>query len=210
MKKKLSCACAYDSKGLIFSKSIWLKFSAKEKVERNCAFSNSKVIINSPEVTTFLFQMMTSLDCGHLFCNSCWCEYLTTKIMDDGASEMIGCPSFKCQILVDDRTVMKLIEEPRTKLRYQHLITNSFVQVRSLSTQAFFRPCFGVLKCCNNNLIKCFSTNSPPESFYRLYFWSKICQKTGCIFGQLDRPQTSQKYFTKNHETGFQQDSNDT
>lgn len=81
---------------------------------------------------TFLRSKMTSLECGHLFCNSCWCEYLTTKIMNDGASEMIGCPSFKCQILVDDRTVMKLIEEPRTTLRYQHLITNSFVQCNQL------------------------------------------------------------------------------
>ena len=186
------------------------------------------MIINSPGVTTYLFQMMTSLDCGHLFCNSCWCEYLTTKIMDDGASEMIGCPSFKCQILVDDRTVMKLIEEPRTKLRYQHLITNSFVQVRSLSTQAFFRPCFGVLKCCNNNLIKskkviysaviskqmnlikCFSTNSPPESFYRLYFWSKICQKQAVFLVNLLGHKLHKNISQKNHETGSQQDSNDT
>ena len=210
MKKKLSCACAYDSKGLIFFKSIWLKFSAKEKVERNCAFSNSKVIINSPEVTTFLFQMMTSLDCGHLFCNSCWCEYLTTKIMDDGASEMIGCPSFKCQILVDDRTVMKLIEEPRTKLRYQHLITNSFVQVRSLSTQAFFRPCFGVLKCCNNNLIKCFSTNSPQKVFTGCIFGQKFVKKQAVFLVNLIGHKLHKNISQKNHETGSQQDSNDT
>ena len=126
---------------------------AKVFAQRKCRYKfclfEFEVIINSPGVTTFLFQMMTSLDCGHLFCNSCWCEYLTTKIMDDGASEMIGCPSFKCQILVDDRTVMKLIEEPRTKLRYQHLITNSFVQVRSLSTQAFFEAMFWSFEMLN-------------------------------------------------------------
>ena len=164
------------------SQNVWLKFSPKENVDINSAFSNSKVIINSPGVTTFLFQMMTSLDCGHLFCNSCWCEYLTTKIMDDGASEMIGCPSFKCQILVDDRTVMKLIEEPRTKLRYQHLITNSFVQVRSLSTRAFLRSSFGVFKFCNDDLIKCFSYQFSSECF----LWSVFLVKSLFLCNLLD------------------------
>jgi len=77
-------------------------------------------------------SMMTSLECGHLYCNSCWGEYLTIRIMDDGASQSIECPSSKCEILVDDKTVMALVEEPRTKLRYQHLITNSFVQCNRL------------------------------------------------------------------------------
>lgn len=28
--------------------------------------------------------MMTGLECGHRFCTQCWCEYLTTKIMEEG------------------------------------------------------------------------------------------------------------------------------
>lgn len=35
-----------------------------------------------------------------------------------------------CDILVDDKTVMTLITDPKVKLKYQHLITNSFVEVR--------------------------------------------------------------------------------
>ena len=27
---------------------------------------------------------MTGLECGHLYCTSCWTEYLSTKIMDEG------------------------------------------------------------------------------------------------------------------------------
>jgi len=77
-------------------------------------------------------SMMTSLECGHLYCNACWGEYLTIRIMDDGASQMIGCPSSKCEILVDDKTVMSLIEDGKIRLRYQHLITNSFVQCNRL------------------------------------------------------------------------------
>ncbi len=37
-----------------------------------------------------MLQMMTGLECGHLYCTSCWTEYLTTKIIDEGASESIG------------------------------------------------------------------------------------------------------------------------
>ena len=74
---------------------------------------------------------MTGLECGHVFCKNCWTEYLTTKIMDEGASQSIECPGSACNILVDDQTVMNLVKEPKTKLKYQQLITNSFVQVRS-------------------------------------------------------------------------------
>jgi ariadne-1 len=71
--------------------------------------------------------MMTGLECGHLYCTACWTEYLTTKIMDEGASQMIECPG-SCKIVVNDQTVMQLITDGRVKLKYQHLITNSFVQ----------------------------------------------------------------------------------
>ena len=76
-------------------------------------------------------QMMTGLECGHLFCTQCWTEYLTTKIVDEGASQMIECPG-ACNIVVDDQTVMTLITDPRVKLKSQHLITNSFVQCNRL------------------------------------------------------------------------------
>ena len=74
-----------------------------------------------------LFIPFLGLECGHLYCTSCWTEYLTTKIMDEGASQMIECPG-SCKIVVNDQTVMALITDPRVKLKYQHLITNSFVQ----------------------------------------------------------------------------------
>ena len=76
-------------------------------------------------------ELMTGLECGHLFCTQCWTEYLTTKIVDEGASQMIECPG-ACNIVVDDQTVMTLITDPRVKLKYQHLITNSFVQCNRL------------------------------------------------------------------------------
>lgn len=34
-----------------------------------------------------------------------------------------------CDIFVDDKTVMTLVTDTKVKLKYQHLITNSFVEV---------------------------------------------------------------------------------
>ena len=79
--------------------------------------------------------MMTGVECGHIYCTSCWTEYLATKIMDEGASQSIECPSSSCDILVDDQTVMRLVKDSKIKLKYQHLITNSFVQVNSRSVE---------------------------------------------------------------------------
>ena len=73
---------------------------------------------------------MSGLACGHRFCAACWVEYLTTKIMDDGMGQTIACAAHGCDILVDDETVMRLVSESRVLQRYQHLITNSFVEVR--------------------------------------------------------------------------------
>lgn len=76
--------------------------------------------------------MMTGLECGHKFCTTCWGEYLTTKIMEEGLGQSIACAAHACDILVDDVTVMKLVSDARVKLKYQHLITNSFVECNRL------------------------------------------------------------------------------
>ena len=75
---------------------------------------------------------MTGLECGHRFCTGCWGEYLTTKIMEEGVGQTIACAAHACDILVDDASVMRLIKDSKVKLKYQHLITNSFVEVRLL------------------------------------------------------------------------------
>ncbi|CAF1016019.1 unnamed protein product [Adineta steineri] len=84
-------------------------------------------------------DQMTGLECGHIFCIICWQYYLTTKIRDEGIGQTIPCPS-KCDILVDDKTVLQLIHAPEVRRKYQHLITNSFVE-------------------CNRNMRWCPGTN---------------------------------------------------
>jgi len=74
-------------------------------------------------------NMMTGLKCRHFFCNDCWNDYLSTKISNEGACQMIQCPSGQdCKELIDDQTVIKLIKDPKIKVKFQQLITDSFVQ----------------------------------------------------------------------------------
>ncbi|CAG0879554.1 unnamed protein product [Cyprideis torosa] len=77
-------------------------------------------------------KSMTGLECGHRFCTACWNEYLTTKIMEEGMGQSISCAAHECDILVDDVTVMQLVKDSCVRLKYQHLITNSFVQCNRL------------------------------------------------------------------------------
>ena len=92
----------------------------------------------------FYLIPLTGLECGDFYCTQCWIEYLTTKIMDEGASQMIECPG--CNIVVDDQTVMKLITDPMVKEKYQHLITNSFVQCNRLLRWCPSPGCTNVIK----------------------------------------------------------------
>ena len=72
---------------------------------------------------------MTGLECGHRFCHSCWAEYLTTKVMSEGIGQTISCAAHNCETLIDDATVVKLVPDAKVRQKYQHLITNSFVEV---------------------------------------------------------------------------------
>lgn len=77
-------------------------------------------------------SLLTGLECGHRFCINCWREYLHNKIMEEGMGQTIECAAHNCNILVDDVSVMRLIKDSKVRLKYQHLITNSFVECNRL------------------------------------------------------------------------------
>jgi ariadne-1 len=54
---------------------------------------------------------------------------LSTKVVGEGRGQTISCPEHNCDIIVDDAKAMALIRDEKVKRRYQHLITNSFVEV---------------------------------------------------------------------------------
>jgi ariadne-1 len=70
----------------------------------------------------------TELPCGHSFCNNCWREYLTFKIMDEGKAKVITCPAKGCHMLVDEVTVGKLITDPKVRDKYVQMIAQAYVE----------------------------------------------------------------------------------
>ena len=75
---------------------------------------------------------MNGLDCGHFFCSGCYIGYLTYKIMQEGASQMIVCPETKCHTIVDEPTLMSIVTDSKIKLKYQKLILDHYVQCNKL------------------------------------------------------------------------------
>ena len=68
-----------------------------------------------------------------LICNpDCWKEYLETKIVQDGVSLSIQCPSGDCQVLVNDATVLELLKDSEHATKYELLITNNLVECNGL------------------------------------------------------------------------------
>ncbi|XP_014285126.1 E3 ubiquitin-protein ligase ariadne-1 isoform X1 [Halyomorpha halys] len=131
--------------------------------------------------------MMTGLECGHRFCTSCWGEYLTTKIMEEGVGQTIACAAHGCDILVDDATVMRLVRDSKVRLKYQHLITNSFVECNRLLRWCPSPDCNNaikvsyvearpvVCKCLHTFCFACGEAWHDPVKCHLLKRWIKKC-----------------------------------
>jgi ariadne-1 len=50
-----------------------------------------------------------ALQCGHRVCTDCWCMYLSKKIAEEGKSSKIQCLFQKCNVIVDEKTVERLV-----------------------------------------------------------------------------------------------------
>ncbi|XP_050544960.1 ankyrin repeat and IBR domain-containing protein 1-like isoform X2 [Daktulosphaira vitifoliae] len=66
------------------------------------------------------------LYCEHMFCNSCWKQYLTYKIKRKDSSN-IFCPALHCHILVPTELIEKVVS-PEMARRYFDLNIEAFVE----------------------------------------------------------------------------------
>lgn len=72
------------------------------------------------------------VQCEHAFCNSCWEDYLTMKIVD-GNVEKLCCPGHTCTAFVPELLVQTLVA-PHIFEKYVRFITKSFVESNSRCT----------------------------------------------------------------------------
>lgn len=130
---------------------------------------------------------MTGLECNHKFCSHCWTSYLTTKIMEEGLGQTISCAQFMCDILVDDGTVMRLVKDTQVRVKYQHIITNSFVECNRLLRWCPSPDCNNAVKvqnvearpvtckCLHTFCFQCGENWHDPVKCHLLKKWIKKC-----------------------------------
>jgi len=58
------------------------------------------------------------LRCGHVFCQPCYEQYLTQKIVEEGECRRILCPESGCNAVVDEETVKKAVQ-PTAMAKYE-------------------------------------------------------------------------------------------
>lgn len=102
-----------------------------------------------------------ALACGHRYCTSCWRTYLTAKI-EEGECQSITCAAHKCDIVMDDETLLCLIIDEEVKHRYQYLNADSFVKCNKLLRWCPKADCNHVIRVENSDwkpiLCKCGET----------------------------------------------------
>mmetsp|Transcript_17885 Transcript_17885/g.30055 ORF Transcript_17885/g.30055 Transcript_17885/m.30055 type:complete len:586 (+) Transcript_17885:274-2031(+) len=92
----------------------------------------SDKVVHSKEMDPFECQIcrgegpikVTALACGHVFCDTCWGQYLTMKINE--ADTQIVCPEQACKLHVSEDVVAALCQ-PATVDKYRNYVLESFV-----------------------------------------------------------------------------------
>ncbi|KAI8051364.1 uncharacterized protein B0P05DRAFT_562427 [Gilbertella persicaria] len=105
--------------------------TSSEKTLHEAGISLSKTNIeNDTSICDICFDQDSvshkmSIACGHLFCQTCYAYYVNEKIKSS-LSPFVACPQDGCQLFVRE-TVLKSLLNSAMKIRYQHLLTQKFV-----------------------------------------------------------------------------------
>ncbi|KAG0002677.1 hypothetical protein BGZ80_010986 [Entomortierella chlamydospora] len=67
------------------------------------------------------------LRCGHVFCQACYDQYLTQKIIEEGECRKILCPETGCNVVIDEPTI-KSVVQPSVMERYHQLQDRVYVE----------------------------------------------------------------------------------
>ena len=81
--------------------------------------------------------------CGHEFCEDCWKEYLDLETKE--MNLVIKCPADKCETIVDQIAVAKLLENAQQLSNYLNQLENSFER---------FIKCFRCPNNCGKTIVK--------------------------------------------------------
>ncbi|KAL6637467.1 hypothetical protein ACP70R_025039 [Stipagrostis hirtigluma subsp. patula] len=75
----------------------------------------------------FSLRDISTVDCGHSFCNDCWTAYFVAAI--DSGKKQIRCMEVKCPAICDEAVVQRLLarEHPGAAERFDGFLLQSYV-----------------------------------------------------------------------------------
>ncbi|XP_062073542.1 probable E3 ubiquitin-protein ligase ARI2 [Humulus lupulus] len=105
-------------------------------VEQHDNFASSKLSFNVTCTVCYDEDVppceVTTMDCGHYFCNSCWTEHFITKIAE-GQSRRIGCMEHQCYAVCDEEKVRNLVKARDHNLaeKFDRFLLESYIEDNS-------------------------------------------------------------------------------
>lgn len=75
------------------------------------------------------FYKMTTMDCGHYFCNICWTEHFVVKI-NEGQSRRISCMASKCSVVCDEDKIRNYVsrKDPYLAEKFDRYLLESYIE----------------------------------------------------------------------------------
>lgn len=133
---------------------------------------------------------VTTMDCGHSFCNNCWTGHFIVKI-NEGQSRRIRCMAHKCYAICDEAKIRSLVSarDPKLSEKFDRFLLESYIEDNKR-----VKWCPSVPHCGNAIRIKeddlcevecacglqfcfgCLSEAHSPCSCLVWELWSKKCQ----------------------------------
>ncbi|XP_059455453.1 probable E3 ubiquitin-protein ligase ARI1 [Corylus avellana] len=133
---------------------------------------------------------VTTMDCGHCFCNNCWTEHFIVKI-NEGQSRRIRCMEYNCYAICDEAKIRSLVSarDPNLSEKFDRFLLESYIEdnkrvkwcpsvphcgnaIRIKDDEFCEVECACGLQFCFN----CLSEAHSPCSCLMWELWTKKCQ----------------------------------
>ncbi|XP_040378537.1 probable E3 ubiquitin-protein ligase ARI1 [Oryza brachyantha] len=141
---------------------------------------------------------VSTMDCGHCFCNDCWTEHFFASV--NGGQKQIRCMEVGCAAICDEAVVQRLLggKYPDAARRLDHFLLESYVEDNGAVRWCPSAPHCGRAirvdggdRCCDMScpcgVSFCFSCGAaPPHSPCPCAMWAKWDAKCHGEFMNLD------------------------
>ncbi|KAI3880485.1 hypothetical protein MKX03_001693 [Papaver bracteatum] len=109
-------------------------FADEDKVRKDVGLQEVVPIHNTENINkcTICFDEfgrdgMCATTCGHLFCNMCWAQYVSIKIIDGPGCIRLRCPEPSCGVAVGQDMINELVSD-EDKEKYSRYLLTSYIE----------------------------------------------------------------------------------